>query len=46
MFDSHDCLCRFETCFLRVGSFDDNGMTKLKKVVSHGSVESDIALLD
>ena len=46
MFDSHDCLRGFETCFLRVGPLDDNGMTKLREVVSHGSVESDFALLD
>ena len=49
MFESHDRLRRFETCFLRVGSVssvDDNGVTKLRKVVGHGSVERDFALLD
>ena len=39
-------LCRFESCFLRVGSVDDNGVTKLRKVVSHGGVQRDFALLD
>ena len=43
MFES---LCRFEACFLRVGSVDDNGVTKLREVVSHGRVERDFALLD
>ena len=46
MFESHDRLRRFETWFLRVGSVNDNGVTKLREVVSHGSVESDFALLD
>ena len=46
MFESHDRLCMFETCLLRVGSVDDNGVTKFKEVVSHGSVESDFALFD
>ena len=49
MFDSHHRLCRFETCFLRVGgigSVDDNGVKKLGKVVGYGSVESDFALFD
>ena len=46
VFDGHDRLCRFKTCFLRVSSLDDNGMTKLREVVSHGGVESDFALLD
>ena len=46
VFESHDRLCRFETCFLGVGSLDDNEVTKFREVVSHGSVESDFALLD
>ena len=46
MFESHDRLCRFETCFLRVGSVDDNRVTKFREIVSYGSVERDFALLD
>ena len=46
MSEGHDRLCRFETCFLRIGSLDDNGVTKFREVVSHRSVESDFALLD
>ena len=46
MFESHDRLCRFETCILGVSSVEDNGVTKCREVVSHGSVESDFALLD
>ena len=49
MFESHDRLCKFEICFLRVGSVgsvNDNGVTKLRKIVSHGRVERDFALLD
>ena len=48
MFESHDRLCRFETCFLRVGSVgsvDDNGVTKLRKVVCYWCLERDFALL-
>ena len=46
MFESHCSLRWFETCFLRVSSVDDNGVTKFREVVSHGSVESEFALLD
>ena len=49
MFESHDLLCKFEICFLRVGSVgsvDDNGVTNLRKIVNHGRVERDFALLD
>ena len=45
MSKSHDRLCGSETCFLRVGSVDDNGIVKLREVVTDGSVESDFSLL-
>ena len=35
MFESHNRLCKFEICFLRVGSVgsvNDNGVTKLRKI--------------
>ena len=46
MFESYDRLCRFEACFLDVGSVDDNGITKFGEVISHGSVERGFALFD
>ena len=46
MSKSNDRLCRSETCFLRVGFVDDNGIAKLREVVTDGSVESDFSLLD
>ena len=46
MSKSHDRLCRSEICFLRVGSVDDNGIAKLRKVVTDGSVEGDFPLLN
>jgi hypothetical protein len=46
MFEGHDLLCRFETFFLRVEAVENNGITKFRKVVGHGGVESDFALLD
>ena len=46
MSKSHDCFCRSEFFSLRVGSFDDNGVAKLGKVITDGSVESDFSLLD
>ena len=46
MSKSHNRLCRSEICFLRVGSVDDNGIAKLRKVVLNGSVESNFSLLD
>ena len=46
MSKSHDRLCRSEICFLRVDSVDDNRITKLREVVTDGSVESDFSLLD
>ena len=46
MFEGYDRLCRFEACFLGVSSVNDNGVTKFREVVSHGSVERDFALFD
>ena len=46
MFESHNRLCRFETCVLRVGLVDDNRITKFREVVAHGGVESSLALVD
>ena len=46
MFECHDRLCRFETCFLPVGFVDDNGVTKFREVVTHRGVESNLALID
>ena len=46
MSKSHDCFCRSEFFSLCVGSFDDNGVAKLGKVITDGSVESDFSLLD
>jgi hypothetical protein len=46
MFECHDRLCWFETCLLRVGLVDDNGVTKFREVVTHGGVESNLALID
>ena len=46
MFEGDDRLCTFEICFPGVSSVDDNGITKFRDVVSHGSVESDSSLLD
>jgi hypothetical protein len=43
---SHGHLCRSEIRFLRVGSVDNNGIAKLRKVVPNGSVESKISLFD
>ena len=46
MSKSHNSLCRSETCFLRIDSVDDNGIAKLRKVVTDGSVERDFPLLN
>ena len=46
MSKSHGRLCRSESCFLRVGSVDDNGIAKLREVGTDMSVESDFSLLD
>ena len=46
MSKSNDRLCRSETCFLRVDAVDDNGIAKLRKVVTDGSVEGDFPLLN
>ena len=46
MSKSYGRLCRFETCFLRVGFVDDDGIVKLREVVADGSVKSGSSLFD
>jgi hypothetical protein len=38
MFKSYDRLCRFEIWFRCVGAVDDNGVTKLREMITHRGV--------